>query len=114
MVTHGPIFASFSRPSTNSDMTLKIIQLLAPLISAQSLSLKAFRIFSSSNNASCDISLETSFVLLFFLDFIIFTFGKRIYKDGTKSKLLQDFVRICIHHYFDSMPSRYGWQRRYR
>src|SRR5690606_41444601 len=64
METQGPILASFSIPSTNSDITLKIIQLLAPLISAQSLSLNAVRMRSSS---SATIFNCSSFVVFFFL-----------------------------------------------
>jgi hypothetical protein len=72
IVTHGPIFASFSSPSTNSDITLKIIQLLAPFISAQSLSLNACRIFCSSSNSSCVITLS----IFFFFDFMLLNFAK--------------------------------------
>src|SRR5690242_7340894 len=63
MVTHGPIFARFSIAPTNSDITLKIIQLFSPLISDQSLSANAFRMRCSSSMA---FFVNTSVSLFFF------------------------------------------------
>src|SRR5574339_1138390 len=97
MVTQGPIFASFSRPSTNSDITLKIIQLFAPLISAQSLSLNALRILSSSANAS----FVSSSVVLFFFDFIIYYINKNEYtRMVQKVNRLKFLIPIILPVYF--------------
>src|SRR5260221_11546456 len=67
MVTQGPIFESFSKPSTNSLLTLKTTQESELLISAQSLSLNALRIRCSSSRASCMRSVSIFFGFVFIL-----------------------------------------------
>src|SRR5258706_3580374 len=76
MVTQGPILESFSKPSTNSLITLKITQESELLISAQSLSLNALRIRCSSSSAFWIRSFSLFFILVLILNELFLSIPK--------------------------------------